>query len=195
MEFQRTALHPQMEKKLHSEYRELRKKGLKVVWFRARAKQILSEMQPDAPPFGSSDRWFMRFKARHRISKRRATNSCQKEPDDKRGAIQRFHRSIRRSAKEGELVGPLGRWTPRNIANMDQTPLPFTFCSGKTYDNTGERSVRVRGGASGLDKRQCTVQLTLFADSEPRVKPLLIFRGKGNELLCLSLYDTTGEWL
>ena len=93
-----------------SEYRELRKKGLKVKgwWFRARAKQIVSEMQPDAPPFGSSDGWFMRFKTRHRISKRRATNSCQKEPDDKRGAIQRFHRSIRRSAKEGEQVGPLG---------------------------------------------------------------------------------------
>ena len=83
-EFQRTALHPEM-KKLHSEYRELRKKGLKVKgwWFLTRAKQILSEMQPDALPFGNSDGWFMRFKARHRISKRRATNSCQKEPDDK----------------------------------------------------------------------------------------------------------------
>ena len=55
VEFQRTALHPEMKKKLYSEYRELRKKGLKVKgwWFRARAKQILSEMQPDAPPFGS----------------------------------------------------------------------------------------------------------------------------------------------
>ena len=62
---------------------------------------------------------------------------------------------------------------------MDQTLLPFTFCSGENYADTGERSVWVRGGASGLDKRQCTVQLTLFADGEPRVKPLLIFRGKG----------------
>ena len=163
---------------------------MKGWWFRARAKQILSEMQPDAPPFGSSDGWFMRFKARHRISKRRATNSYQKEPDDKRGAIQRFHRSIRRSAKEGEQVGPLGRWTPRNIANMDQTPLPFT-CSGETYADTGERSVWVRGGASGLDKRQCTAQLTLFADGEPRVKPLLIFRGKGKRIALSELvrYD------
>ena len=40
----------------------------------------------------------------------------------------------------------------------------------------------VHGGASGLDKRQCTVQLTLFADGEPRVKPLLIFRGKGKRI-------------
>ena len=79
-------------------------------------RNILSEMQPDAPPFGSLDGWFMHFKARHRINKRQATNSCQKEPHDKRGAIQQFHRSIHRSAKEREQVGPLGRWTPRNIS-------------------------------------------------------------------------------
>ena len=30
-----------------------------------------------------------------------------------------------------------------------------------------------------MDKRQCTVQLTVFADGEPRVKPLLIFKGTG----------------
>ena len=32
---------------------------------------------------------------------------------------------------------------------------------------------------SGLEKRQCTAQLTIFAEREPRVKPLLVFRGKG----------------
>ena len=30
-----------------------------------------------------------------------------------------------------------------------------------------------------MQKRQCTVQLTIFADGEPRVKPLIIFKGKG----------------
>ena len=43
-------------------------------------------------------------------------------------------------------------------------------------------TVWVRGGASGLDKRQCMAQLTIFADGEPRVKPLLIFRGKGKRI-------------
>jgi hypothetical protein len=65
---------------------------------------------------------------------------------------------------------------------MDQTLLPFIFSSGETYADTGERSVWVRGGASGLDKHQCTVQLTLFADGEPRMKPLLIFRGTGKRI-------------
>ena len=65
---------------------------------------------------------------------------------------------------------------------MDQTLLPFCFTDGSTYADTGNRTIWVRGGQSGLDKRQCTVQLTLFADGEPRVKPLLIFRGKGKRI-------------
>ena len=40
----------------------------------------------------------------------------------------------------------------------------------------------VRGANSGLDKRQCTVQLTIFADGVARVKPYIIFRGKGKRI-------------
>ena len=49
---------------------------------------------------------------------------------------------------------------------------------GLNPSTIGEKSVWIHGGASGLDKRQCTVQLTLFADGVPRVKPLIIFRRK-----------------
>ena len=48
---------------------------------------------------------------------------------------------------------------------------------------TGTSTVWHRGGASGLEKQQCTVQLTIFADGVPRVKPLLVFRGKGFRIL------------
>ena len=154
---------------------------MKGWWFKLRAKQILEDVEPDSN-FSFSDGWFKGFKKRFRISVRRATNTCQKTPQDKQSAIQGFHRSIRRIARDGEKIGPLGQWESRNIANMDQTPLPFTFTDGETYANTGERSVWVRGGQSGLNKRQCTVQLTVFADGEPRVKPLLIFKGKGNNV-------------
>ena len=34
-------------------------------------------------------------------------------------------------------------------------------------------------GQSGLDKRQATVQLTVFADEVDRVSPTAIFREKG----------------
>ena len=74
---------------------------------------------------------------------------------------------------------------------MDQTPLPFTFSDGETYADKGDRSVWVRGGASGLAKQQCTVQLTIFADGETRVKPLVLFRGKGKRITLVELarYD------
>ena len=69
-------------------------------------------------PFFSSDGWLTRFKSRFQISKRRATNTCQKEPADNRGAIQHFHQSIRRAAKIGEQLGLLGRWTAARLGNM-----------------------------------------------------------------------------
>ena len=154
---------------------------MKGWWFRTRAKQILAEKYPDAK-FAFSPAWFTAFKKRTQISLRRGTNTCQREPAGKKEAIQQFHRLIRRKAKDGDQAGPLGKWNPRTIANMDQTPLPFSFTQGSTYADRGEKSVWIRGGASGLDKRQCTVQLTLFADGEPRVKPLIIFRGKGKRI-------------
>ena len=187
MKFERRAENPEMEEVLYREYKELRSKGLKVKawWFQLWAKQILHKLQPQATFF------FCCLKKRHSISKRRATNMCQKEPTDKCTAIQQFHQLIRRTAREGNQVGQLGQWTLSNIANMDQTPLPFTFSDGETYADKGDHSVWVRGGASDLEKRQCTVQLTIFADGETRVKPLVLFRGKEkrNTLVELARYD------
>ena len=85
-------------------------------------------------------------------------------------------------AAEGNQLFLLGQFQLSKVANMDQTPLPFCFTDGETYADTGDKTIWVRSGKSGLDKRQCTVQLTLFADGEPRVKPLLIFRGKGKRI-------------
>ena len=62
-----------------------------------------------------------------------------------------------------------------NIANMDQTPLPFDFLCGKTYSIGGAKTVWVKGTGSGLDKRQVTVQLCIFADGIARVKPMIVF--------------------
>ena len=73
---------------------------------------------------------------------------------------------------------------------MDQTPLPFCFTNGTTYDQTRAHTVWVCGAASGLDKRQCTVQLTIFAGGVARVKPLIIFHGKGARITFLEKVHT-----
>jgi len=78
--------------------------------------------------------------------------------------IQKFHQEIRQVAKSGEQISELGRFTSSSVANVE---LPFTSTDGPTYEAKGAKSVCVQGGTSGLDKRQCTVQLTLFADGIP----------------------------
>lgn len=50
------------------------------------------------------------------------------------------------------------------------------------YDAIGAKEVWCASASSGLDKRQCTVQLTIFADGVPRVRPTIIFRGKGKRI-------------
>ena len=80
------------------------------------------------------------------------------------------------------MTGTVGKFQLHQVANVDQTPLPFCFTDGATYADTGDKTVWVRGGASGLDKRQCTVQITLFADGQPRIKPPVIFKGTGKRI-------------
>ena len=63
----------------------------------------------------------------------------------------------------------------------DQTPLPFVMDDNKTYESKGAEEVWCVTGASGLDKRQCTAQLTIFADGSV-LPPLLIFRGQGKRI-------------
>jgi hypothetical protein len=75
---------------------------------------------------------------------------------------------------------PLGRFELSGIANMDQTPIAFELFSSKAYASIGSKTVWVRGGKNGWDRRQASLHIVVFADGIPRCKPLLIFHGKGN---------------
>ena len=48
----------------------------------------------------------------------------------------------------------------------------------KAYDKKGVKEVWAQSGQSGLDKRQATAQLTVFADGVDRVRPTVIFEAK-----------------
>ena len=91
--------------------------------------------------------------------------------------------SVKATEMEGVREDIVGPWELRDIANMDQTPLQFSFnTKGATYAERGEKSVSTQTTGEGHDKRQCTVQLTIFAYGEPRIKPLLIFEGTGQRI-------------
>ena len=61
------------------------------------------------------------------------------------------------------------------IVNVAQTLLPFTFNRGQGYDQTDTK----QHCTLRLDKSQGTVQLRIFEDGEPCIKPLPYFWGKG----------------
>ena len=62
---------------------------------------------------------------------------------------------------------------------MDQRGSSFIIDIDKTYEITNSKDVWSKSGLSVLDKRQWTVQLIVFADGIPRMRPLLMFRGQG----------------
>ena len=164
----RKARFPEAEKQLHNEFLKISSEGkaVKRWWFSARGRQLIAE------EFKFSDQWFYGFCCRHRISLTRKTNTAQKSPAELTNTIEMFH---------GKLFHEWGRGTfsLADIADIDQIPLPFVMDDGKTYNQTGLKDIWCASGSSGLEKRQCTVQLTIFADRVSRVRPLVIFRGKG----------------
>ena len=167
------AKFPDMEKHLHTEFLKLKKEGrsIKKWWFVTTGREFLKNCLPDAK-FLFSDKWFRGFCNRKRISLRRKANASLKTPDQLVNAITKFHQKLLRERLRG-------KFQLKDIANMDQTPLPFVLDDNRTYDTVGAKEIWVRSGQSGLDKRQCTVQLTVFGDGVCRLRPTLIFRGKG----------------
>ncbi len=179
----RTASYPDMEAELYKQFMEARSKGFKVKrwWFQMKAKQLMSKMHPGAS-FQYSDCWFDRFKTRHDISFRSPTNCHHNSADDKRDKVADFHRFLRKVSSRGDQTQAVGRYSLGDIHNVDQSPLPFAFLSGKTYESKGQKDVWVRGAGSGLDKRQCTLQAAVSADGVNRFKPVIVFRGTGQRI-------------
>ena len=141
-----------MERQLYLQHKELCKQEFKVKgsWFRIHAKQIM-EGTNQGSPVSFSNSWFEVFKHRHKISLRRATNVSQKQTDDNREALQGIQWNICVLARKGKQTRAVGKFERRQIANVDQTSLPFSFANGEMYADTGNKTVWVNRGASRLD--------------------------------------------
>ena len=64
------------------------------------------------------------------------------------------------------------------FADMVQTSLPFVLFDNNTYDKKGAEEVSIAISQSWLEKRQCTIHLTVF-DGGKTLPPLMIFWGQG----------------
>lgn len=140
------------------DFYELRSLGRPVGrrWFIAKAKEIFRRLYPqlisESPSghisyggFKFSNSWFQGFQRRQRISLRKTTNQAQKEPEHYLPGMQSFHQFIRKVAKpkDYEEHKDIGRFKLANIANMDQTPMPFEVGIDTTYNDVGARTVWV----------------------------------------------------
>jgi len=190
-----------MEILLNKEFEDARAKGRKIDdrWLLRHAKKIYQELHPKRVTrlengmykylrFRFSHGWFNGFKQRFNISFRAGTKRAQKAPEELRLTIQAWLQFNCRNTVVlensdcgtpcGKDIPVVGRFKLSEIANMDQSPLPFELCKGRTYNKKGEKTIRLKGLRSGWENRQCTLQIVVFADGIARCKPLLIYRGQ-----------------
>jgi len=145
------------------------------------SKLAFKEAYPELDPaqFTFSDGWFRRFLTRWNITFRSTTNKAQHIPNHYRILIEKWLQFNRRNAQPrlGDYKYEIGRYDLAHIVNMDQTPLPFEYITGRTYAHKGDKTIWAKSAKSGWDKRQATLVLTVFADGVGRVKPLILFKG------------------
>ena len=169
----RLPLYPEMEERLYHEYKDLGKKGIKVkgYWFRIFEKHILEETSPKnelhvCQILGSKA---LNIDAELVLDELQTPvkGHLKRSKWQSKVFIEESARSLsQRTENKQQILGSLGSSTLQML-----TRLLFHF-DRETYSDTGGKTVRVRGASSGLEKRQCTVQVTLFADGVPRVKPI-----------------------
>ena len=92
---------------------------------------------------------------------------------------------IRCGANSDSYDANWGRFLPCQRFNLDQSPMPFVVDSKKTYEiiepGANHQKTWISQPASGLDKRQCTLQVCARGDgTQPKIS--IILRGKGKRV-------------
>ena len=88
-----------------------------------------------------------------------------------------------RSGLNDDYDSKWGRFRPSNRFNVDQSPLPFVIDHKRTYEVIEKKEQRynkvwIQQQGTGLDKRQCTLQVCVRAEGK-QPKLAIIFRGTG----------------
>ena len=166
---------PALEARLFAAFEARRGAGNLVSrgWFRRNAKALFREVYSTDMEFVFSVGWFAGFQRRWHVSRRRTTRQAQKMPLDQLGTVNSFLRFVRNNSWD-----PMGsRYCASSILNLDETPIPFEYLDGYTYDFVGKHTITGRSLRSGWGKRQATLILYVFADGQKRLLPKIIFQG------------------
>ncbi len=139
-----------------------------------RGTQISIELKHEHPP---STKWYSRFMRRHRLSLQKPKRQQKIPLSQAHELVKSFHTYIRRASTWAPKRGSMGAFLPRDVANMDESPLSLLGDQTKLSINDINTSNEIEGHVS--DKRFCTVILTVFGEDNTRVGPVVLFKGKG----------------
>jgi hypothetical protein len=158
-------------------------KGLRVShrWLRLRFKLILMSEQPlgwlDCTV---SSGWSSGFCKRYHITDQAKSNKKLLPLGERIPRIQKFHTwliyglqcsGVQRDAK-------YGRFPPEYMFYCDQLPLPLVYGKSRSLNPSATECWLAQPG-DGLEKRQCTLHLTLRAAGRQICLPGIVFRGQG----------------
>ena len=178
--------HAKTQFLLHEKFLQQRKKGNKVSfkWLMLTGRKIAIENSH--PTF---TRWAtQQFLRIYQVKIRRVQRKKQKPKSASEEALKQWHFNFRekvvKSKRNNENFDPKwGRFRPERRFNVDQVPLPFVMDCRTTYE-VGKKDrfdkVWVSTPGSGLDKRQCTLQVLVSSEDNSHIRTDIIFRGKQN---------------
>lgn len=183
---------PQLETVLYTAFRTKRVRGepVRVGWFRLKSRLLFRELYPleaEEAPFRFSHGWFRRFLYRYNLSCRAITRIASRTPEEYLQYAHQLLKFIRKSTyrrydediKEGVPLATAG-FQKRHIINFDETPMPWIFTSGRSYESRGSKTVTAKVARSGWVNRQATVVIYLAGDGEI-LRPTIIFKATPNE--------------
>jgi hypothetical protein len=160
--------YPELELMLFKAFQKARSEGQHVCnrgWFRRHSQKLAQLLASSTVESNNSSHpyhqfkftygWFNGFMTRWSIARRRVTKQAQKRPEAYQKYINNFLKFIRRISIRNTIcpdsLQPIStnRFPSCRIMNMDETPLPWEFLDGYTYDLKGSRTVSAKTDRSG----------------------------------------------
>ena len=164
--------HEKTFPRLYAEFIRVRDKGHKVsfAWIWIKGKKIAADIQ--GPMFTKSAA--QAFIAKYNLKIRRVQRKKQEDKSNFAEKLRQWHLGVREGLiKSGSSMPSFdskwGRFKPHQRFNVDQVPLPFVLDKKTTYERPLSQNQKcwIAMPGSGLDKRQCTLQICFSPEGNP----------------------------
>ena len=164
-------------------HRQARGEEVDKNWLKERMIAIMKQRKPVGfASFKASNGWLQRFLRKYRISNQVQTEKKPISNAQRVPVLKAFHQELmelQRTMGKNVRDPVFGRFGPYAVWNMDQIPFSFARSHRRSYNFKNCYNWLKNQGPSGINKRMCTIILTLRAAGEQIVPPFILFKGKG----------------